>query len=157
MPCNDCANLSAADEINGREARGGDFAHPAEELASKYGGGAAEVHSDLPPRVIGPDEGWVSASPNDRQRILADFTHTGGAYQLIERRYSPGKALPWISATQDEAFYIVSGDFTVQLRDRRFALVAGDFLFLPRKTEHRLRNTSTAPAQVLILASKGSL
>jgi mannose-6-phosphate isomerase-like protein (cupin superfamily) len=60
-------------------------------------------------------------------------------------------------ATPDEAFYIVSGDFAVQLRDRRFALVAGDFLFLPRKTEHRLRNTSTAAAQVLIFASNGSL
>ncbi len=37
------------------------------------------------------------------------------------------------------------------------ATPSGDFLFLPRKTEHRLRNSSTAPAQVLILASKGSL
>ena len=149
--------LSSYDPARTQAEQSTEWKRAAEELASKYGGGAAEVHSDLPPRVIGPDEGWVSASPNDRQRILADFTHTGGAYQLIERRYSPGKALPWISATQDEAFYIVSGDFTVQLRDRRFALVAGDFLFLPRKTEHRLRNTSTAPAQVLILASKGSL
>jgi quercetin dioxygenase-like cupin family protein len=128
----------------------------AEELAGKYGGGAAEVHSDLPPRVIGPEEGWASASPKDRQRVLADFTHTGGGYQLIEHRYSPGKALPWISATQDEAFYVVSGSFTVQLRDRRFALVAGDFLFLPRKTEHRLRITSRAPANVLVLTSRSS-
>jgi formylglycine-generating enzyme required for sulfatase activity len=35
-PCSDCANLSAADEINGREARGGDFAHPAEGLSTTF-------------------------------------------------------------------------------------------------------------------------
>ncbi|WP_272422503.1 formylglycine-generating enzyme family protein [Polyangium jinanense] len=35
-PCNDCANLSDKDEDNGREARGGDFAHSTEGLATTF-------------------------------------------------------------------------------------------------------------------------
>src|SRR3954463_5171132 len=80
--------LSSYDPARTQAEQSTEWKRAAEELARKYGGGAAGGHSELPPRVIGPDDGWVSASPKDRQRVLADFTHTGGGYQLIERFYN---------------------------------------------------------------------
>ena len=60
----------------------------------------------------------------------------------------------------ESAIYVISGRVRFSWGDKlQYAQECGpgDFLFVPRKTEHRLRNTSTAQAEVLILASKGAL
>jgi mannose-6-phosphate isomerase-like protein (cupin superfamily) len=38
---------------------------------------------------------------------------------------------------EDELFYVVKGSFVMELRDKNIALNEGDFLVVPRGTEHR--------------------
>ncbi len=38
---------------------------------------------------------------------------------------------------EDEMFYVVKGSFVMELRDGDIKLNEGDFLIIPRKTEHR--------------------
>ncbi len=38
---------------------------------------------------------------------------------------------------EDELFYVVKGSFTMELRDKNIELNEGDFLIVPKGTEHR--------------------
>ena len=38
---------------------------------------------------------------------------------------------------EDELFYVVKGNFTMELRDRSVEIGAGEFFIVPRGTEHR--------------------
>jgi len=38
---------------------------------------------------------------------------------------------------EDELFYVVKGSFTMELRDKDIELNEGDFLIVPKGTEHR--------------------
>lgn len=38
---------------------------------------------------------------------------------------------------EDELFYVVKGNFDMQLRDRTITIHAGEFLIIPRGVEHR--------------------
>lgn len=38
---------------------------------------------------------------------------------------------------EDELFYVVKGSFVMELRDENIELTEGDFLVVPRGTEHR--------------------
>jgi mannose-6-phosphate isomerase-like protein (cupin superfamily) len=38
---------------------------------------------------------------------------------------------------EDEMFYVVQGEFVMELRDQNIPLSAGDFLIVPKGVEHR--------------------
>lgn len=38
---------------------------------------------------------------------------------------------------EDELFYVIKGSFTMELRDKNIELNEGDFLIVPKGTEHR--------------------
>ncbi len=48
---------------------------------------------------------------------------------------------------EDELFYVLEGAFTMEFRDRRIELKAGEFLIVPRGVEHR----PVAPQEVSVL------
>ena len=53
--------------------------------------------------------------------------------------------------SQDEWFYIIRGDFLVQVGDKRLRLVPGDSAFAPRKIPHTFAMTSDGEGQMLVL------
>jgi quercetin dioxygenase-like cupin family protein len=53
--------------------------------------------------------------------------------------------------SQDEWFYIIRGDFLVQVGDDRLRLVPGDSAFAPRKIPHTFAMTSDGEGQMLVL------
>lgn len=52
---------------------------------------------------------------------------------------------------QDEWFYILRGEFLVQVGDDRIRLVPGDSAFAPRKIPHTFAMTSEGEGQMLVL------
>lgn len=38
---------------------------------------------------------------------------------------------------EDELFYVVKGSFTMELRDKNITINAGEFIIIPKGTEHR--------------------
>ena len=49
--------------------------------------------------------------------------------------------------SEDELFLVIEGSFLMELRDRTIPLAEGDFIIIPRGTEHR----PVAPEEVSIL------
>jgi quercetin dioxygenase-like cupin family protein len=51
----------------------------------------------------------------------------------------------------DEAFYVLEGELTFQLRDEVLTAGAGELVFAPRDVPHTLANRSGAPARYLLV------
>jgi len=56
---------------------------------------------------------------------------------------------------EDELFLVVDGSFTMEFRDRRVTLEAGEFLIVPRGVEHR--PVAEKEVQVLLFEPAGTL
>jgi hypothetical protein len=53
----------------------------------------------------------------------------------------------------DEAFYVLDGELTFQLRDEVFTRGSGELAFAPRDVPHTYANHSDAPARALIVCT----
>lgn len=77
-------------------------------------------------------------------RILAPGALTGGSWAALERTEPPGTRTGLHRHNvMDEAFYVVSGTFTVFVNGRLHELPAGSFVFIPRGTPHAQGNRSS--------------
>ena len=57
---------------------------------------------------------------------------------------------------EDEAFYVLDGEYIFICNDRKNVLGPGGFIFLPRGVPHGVRVEASLPATTLILASPGT-
>ena len=72
-----------------------------------------------------------------RIAVKAGAAETGGAFAQIETDDPRGSGPPLhVHHNEDETFYILEGEVTIQVGDERINLVAGDFLFGPREVPH---------------------
>jgi oxalate decarboxylase/phosphoglucose isomerase-like protein (cupin superfamily) len=58
---------------------------------------------------------------------------------------------------QDEWFYVLEGEFVVQVGDERFHLRAGDSLLAPRKMPHAFANVSETARLIVAFQPAGSI
>ena len=69
----------------------------------------------------------------------------------------PGHATPYhLHHVEDEAFYVLDGEFTFLCDGRKSVVGPGGYIFLPRGIPHGIRVSSSTPATMLILAMPGS-
>ena len=62
---------------------------------------------------------------------------TGGAFSQIETDDPRGSGPPLhLHHNEDETFYVLEGEVTIQVGEERIDLSAGDFLFAPREVPH---------------------
>src|SRR5262249_2742150 len=62
---------------------------------------------------------------------------TDGAYGLLEVTCRAGDGSPWhVHPDEDEWFYVLEGEFTVWVGDRKLSLPAGAFAFGPKGVPH---------------------
>ncbi|MFL5978307.1 MAG: cupin domain-containing protein [Gaiellaceae bacterium] len=62
---------------------------------------------------------------------------TNGEFGLLEITVRAGDGSPWhVHPDEDEWFYVLKGEFTVYVGDRRLSLPAGSFAFGPRGVPH---------------------
>jgi quercetin dioxygenase-like cupin family protein len=86
----------------------------------------------------------------------ATAAETGGSFSLWESVFPPGAgAPPHTHSREDEAFYVLSGELTVEFEGepapRRVA--AGGLFFGARGWRHAVRNLGDQPARVLVLSA----
>jgi quercetin dioxygenase-like cupin family protein len=71
---------------------------------------------------------------------------------------APGAGAPLhVHTHEDETFYVIAGEVEATAGDHRETLWGGDCIFLPRDIPHRLRNTSSEPAQIIMLIQPAGL
>jgi quercetin dioxygenase-like cupin family protein len=86
----------------------------------------------------------------------ATAAETGGSFSLWEAVVPPGAgAPPHTHAREDEAFYVLSGEFLVEFEGEPapHRVSAGGFFFGARGRRHAFRNVGDQPARVLILSA----
>jgi quercetin dioxygenase-like cupin family protein len=87
-------------------------------------------------------------------RVLLRSEETGGEVSVIEIGASPERVGPKLHHHDfDEAFYVLEGELTFQLRDELFTRAAGEVAFAPRGVAHTYANLSGASARALIVCT----
>lgn len=84
---------------------------------------------------------------------------TAGAFSLWEDVVPPGAGVPpHTHAREDEAFYVLSGEFVIELEGEPapHRVAPGGFFFGARGRRHAYRNVSNEPARLLVLSVPGS-
>ena len=91
-----------------------------------------------------------------RVRILADTALTGGGWSSLERTEPAGTRTGLHRHNRmDEAFYVVSGTFTVFVGGKLHELGPGGFVFIPRDTPHAQGNRSSETIKIVSFFSPG--
>jgi quercetin dioxygenase-like cupin family protein len=98
---------------------------------------------------------WVMGS---LLQIVIDGEQTGGAYAVAEDRSSPGFGPPpHIHSREDEAFYVIAGEYLFGGEDGEVRAGPGTFVHAPRGRLHWWRNVGDGPGRHLEIFTPAGL
>ena len=110
------------------------------------------------PTLRKPTEGRTIAVVGDVYRFLATGDNTHGTYAMWEAIVPPGGGPPpHVHSREEEGFYILEGEITVQAGDKRIVATAGMFVNMPIGLPHSFKNESSKPAKMLIMVAPAGL
>src|SRR3954447_17054519 len=105
---------------------------------------------------VPPGEGRPLWFLRNRMSVKATAETTGGAFGLLESLIAPGFSPPLhVHHREDESFYVLEGEVTMQCGNQRFLATAGSFVFLPRNIPHSFVVEGDRPARMLTLLTPG--
>ena len=111
-----------------------------------------------PPVLRRAAEGRAVAVVGDVYRFLATGEETNGTYALWEAIVPPGGGPPLhVHSREEEGFYILEGEITLFLGDRKVVAGAGMFANLPVGTPHAFKNEGRQMARMLISVAPAGL
>ncbi len=94
---------------------------------------------------------------NSLNIVIATTDASGGAFSLVHHTAPPGHATPYhLHHEEDEAFFVLDGEFTFTCDGKKTIVGPGGYIFLPRNIPHGIKCTGPAPSTMLILAMPGS-
>ena len=103
-------------------------------------------------------EGRTIAVVGDVYRFLATGEDTSGRYALFEALVSPGGGPPpHVHSREEEGFYVLEGEISFFVGDKRLVANAGMFANMPVGTPHSFKNESGKPARMLISVAPAGL
>ena len=89
--------------------------------------------------------------------VKATTDSTAGAFSMVYEISPPGSATPYhLHHVEDEAFYVLEGEFTFVCDGKKTVLGPGGYIFLPRGIPHGIRNSASVPSTKLIFAMPGT-
>src|SRR2546425_9723520 len=110
------------------------------------------------PTIRTPAEGRTIAVVGDVYRFLATGDETNGKYALLEAIVPPGGGPPpHVHSREEEGFYILEGEITFTIGEKRLVATAGMFANMPVGTPHSFKNESSRPAKMLISVAPAGL
>src|SRR5438128_8459193 len=112
----------------------------------------------MKPIIRTPAEGRTVAVVGDVYRFLATGEDTNGKYALWEAIVPPGGGPPpHVHSREEEGFYVLEGEITFLISDKRLVAGAGTFANMPVGTLHSFKNESNRPAKMLISVAPAGL
>jgi quercetin dioxygenase-like cupin family protein len=115
---------------------------------------------NMPSRAVirQPGEGRTIAVVGDVYRLLATGEDTNGKYALWEAIVPPGGGPPpHVHSREEEGFYILEGEITFQIGEKRLVASAGTSANMPVGTPHSFKNESRKRAKMLIFVAPAGL
>jgi quercetin dioxygenase-like cupin family protein len=108
--------------------------------------------------ILRAGEGRAYWVVGDRYTFLASGEDTGGSYALIHAEVPPGGGPPpHTHRREDEAFYVLEGELSVQADGHTLPATPGAWITLPKGSRHFFRNTGASTARMLILVTPSGL
>lgn len=74
---------------------------------------------------------------------------------VYRSQITPGKSHDWHHHEVDEVIFCVGGEGRYELRDGELRFKAGDFIFMPKGTEHRSSSTTDQPVELVAIFQPG--
>jgi quercetin dioxygenase-like cupin family protein len=112
----------------------------------------------MTPTLRTPSEGRTIAVVGDVYRFLATGDDTNGKYAMWEAVVPPGGGPPpHVHSREEEGFYVLDGEVTVHISDKRVVATAGTFVNMPVGTPHSFKNESRNPTKMLITVAPAGL
>ena len=106
------------------------------------------------PLVLAPTDRqsyWLAAGENTS--FVATGKDTGGQFSLFDFFLPPQAGpSPHIHSNEDEAFYVLQGNLSLQMHDETLTAPAGSFVYLPKNHVHGFRNLDSTPVRFLDIA-----
>jgi quercetin dioxygenase-like cupin family protein len=110
------------------------------------------------PTLRTPNEGRTIAVVGDVYRFMATGDDTNGKYAMWEAIVPPGGGPPpHVHSREEEGFYILEGEITFQVGEKRVVASAGMFANMPVGTPHSFKNESGKSARMLISVAPAGL
>lgn len=111
---------------------------------------------DLSPKILQGSEGLHFTVFGASMTYKVTAEDTGGAYSLAMEITPPHGGLPLhIHHREDEAMYILEGEYEIQCGDQVFRAIPGTFAFLPKNVPNRYQNVGDTPGKFLYITSPG--
>jgi quercetin dioxygenase-like cupin family protein len=109
----------------------------------------------LAPHAVANDEGEARWWLGGLAVIKATGADTGGQFTIIDVTEPPGMEAPLhVHHREDEGFWILEGDVTLQVGDETIEASAGDYAFGPREIPHRY-TVGDAGCRMLFICTPG--
>src|SRR5262245_39090808 len=103
-------------------------------------------------------QGRTVAVVGDVYRFLTTGEDTNGRYARREAIVPPGGGPPpHVHSREEEGFYILEGEITFTIGDKRLVATAGMFANMPVGTPHSFKNESGKLAKMLISIAPAGL
>jgi mannose-6-phosphate isomerase-like protein (cupin superfamily) len=110
------------------------------------------------PTLRQPTEGRTISVVGDVYHFLATGDDTHGTYATWEAIVPPGGGPPpHVHTREEEGFYILEGEITVQAGDKQIVATAGMFVNTPIGLRHSFKNETELPAKMLITVAPAGL
>jgi quercetin dioxygenase-like cupin family protein len=98
---------------------------------------------------------WVSGELVTR-KVASE--QTGGAYSLFEVVSQPQGGSPsHIQHREDEAFYVLEGEYEFLVEGRTLRMPAGSLLYVPKGNLHAYKNVGEGTGKMLVSQTPGGL
>jgi quercetin dioxygenase-like cupin family protein len=113
--------------------------------------------SVMTPRYLGPGEGYTTLLLGEPRVFKVTPAENGGTYLQFETSTAPGAGVPpHFHHEEDEAFYVLVGNYEFIIGENRCIATAGAFAFVPRCTIHAFTNTGQEVARMLVTVTPGT-
>lgn len=94
----------------------------------------------------------------DRVTIKLSGGETVGGYTILEQETDPGNGPPMhVHHKEDEAFYILEGEYEFHVGGRVIRGRAGAFLYGPREIPHRFQVVGPARGRILVFVQPAGI
>jgi quercetin dioxygenase-like cupin family protein len=101
--------------------------------------------------AVAAGDGEYVPNPLTDLNFIASAEQTDGAMLVLESIAPPGEGPPLhVHTREEEAIYVVSGDFRWKLGDTLSDAPAGSFAFIPRGVAHAWQNVGDEPGTLFI-------
>jgi quercetin dioxygenase-like cupin family protein len=98
---------------------------------------------------------WIAG---DKMTIKASANGTGGSLSLMEIDCAPGGGPPpHIHVEEEEALYVLDGEFEILIGEQLHSYGPGAVAFIPRGTIHRFAYTGESTGRILAFFTPGGI